>query len=70
MAVSEITTFSSNEIRSWLKDQTSSTLNPVQAQAQRLQDEMRDSIENFADVGKMLVDKRPGGFSRETREFT
>lgn len=56
MDVSEVRNFSSNDIEGWLKDQTSSTLTPVQAQAQKLRDEMRDAIHNFADVGKMLVD--------------
>lgn len=54
--MSEATTFSSDNIEGWLKEQTSSILTPVQAQAQKLRDEMRDSIESFADVGKMLVD--------------
>ncbi len=56
MDVSEVTNFSSNDIEGWLKDQTSSTLTPVQTQAQKLRDEMRDSVQNFAGVGKMLVD--------------
>jgi hypothetical protein len=56
MAVSEVVTFSSNDIEGWLKEQTSSILTPVQAQAQKLRDEVRDSIESFADVGRMLVD--------------
>ncbi len=54
--MSEVTSFSSSNIENWLKDQTSSILTPVQAQAQKLRDEMRDSIESFADIGKMLVD--------------
>jgi hypothetical protein len=54
--VSEVVTFSSNDIEGWLKEQTSSILTPVQAQANKLRDVMRDSIENFADVGKLLVD--------------
>jgi len=56
MGVSEVTIFSSNDIESWLKEQTSSILTPVQAQAQKLRNEMHDAIQNFADVGKMLVD--------------
>jgi len=55
-AVSEVTNFSSNDIEGWLKEQTSSILTPVQTQAQKLRDDMRDSIQSFADVGKMLVD--------------
>jgi len=54
--VSEVTNFSSNEIGGWLKEQTSSILTPVQAQAQKLRDEVRDSIQSFADVGRMLMD--------------
>ena len=56
MVVSEVTNFSSNDIEGWLKEQTSSILTPVQTQAQKLQNEMRDAIQSFADVGKMLVD--------------
>ena len=54
--MSEVTNFSSNDIEGWLKEQTSSILTPVQAQAQKLRDDTRDAIESFADVGKMLVD--------------
>jgi len=54
--VSEVTNFSSNDIEGWLKEQTSSILTPVQAQAQKLRDDTRDAIQSFADVGKMLVD--------------
>jgi hypothetical protein len=56
MVMSEVRNFSSDAIESWLKEQTSSILTPVQAQAQKLRDEVRDAIESFADVGKMLVD--------------
>ncbi len=54
--MSEVTSFSSNEIESWLEEQTSSILTPVHAQAEKLRDGMRDSIQSLADVGKMLVD--------------
>ena len=54
--MSEAKNFSSDDIEGWLKEQTNSTLTPVQTQAQKLCDEMRDSIQNFAEVGKMLVD--------------
>jgi hypothetical protein len=56
MVVSEVTNFSSNDIESWLKEQTNSILTPVQTQAQKLRDDMRDAIQDFADIGKMLVD--------------
>ncbi len=54
--MTEVTTFSSTDIESWLENQTSSILTPVQAQAQKLRDDMRNAIQNFADVGKMLMD--------------
>jgi len=55
-AMSEVTTFSSNDIESWLNEQTSSILTPVQAQAQKLRDDMHDAIQNFTDVSKTLLD--------------
>lgn len=54
--MSEAKNFSSDDIEGWLKEQTNSTLTPVQTQAQKLCDEMRDAIQNFAEVGKLLVD--------------
>ncbi|MBN1357262.1 hypothetical protein JW988_00680 [Candidatus Bathyarchaeota archaeon] len=54
--MSEATNFSSADIEGWLKEQTNSTLTPVQTQAQKLCDEIRDAVQNFAEVGKMLVD--------------
>jgi hypothetical protein len=49
-------TFSSNEIASWLENETSSTLTPVHEQAKKLQDVMREAIQDVADVNKMLLD--------------
>jgi hypothetical protein len=54
--VSEVTTFSSSDIESWLKEQTSSILTPVHAQAQKLRDDMHMAIQNVTDVSKMLLD--------------
>ncbi len=54
--MSEVQNFSSNDIESWLKEQTSSILTPVQAQAQKLRDSMRDALQSLADVSKMLLD--------------
>jgi peptidoglycan hydrolase CwlO-like protein len=54
--MSETMQFSSNEIKSWLENQTSSILTPVHEQAKKLRDNMRDSIQDVADVGKMLLD--------------
>jgi hypothetical protein len=48
--------FSSTEIRGWLQNETSQTLTPVHAQAQRLRDEMRTALQSEADVSKLLLD--------------
>ena len=54
--MSEAIKFSSNDIESWLENETSSVLTPVQEQAKKLRDDMSDAIENVTDVGKMLLD--------------
>jgi hypothetical protein len=54
--LSETTQFSSNEIKSWLENETSAILTPVQEQAKKLRDNMSDSIEDITDVGKTLLD--------------
>jgi hypothetical protein len=54
--LSEVVNFSSNEIKSWLEDETSSILTPVHEQAKELRDDMRDAIQNVADVSKMFLD--------------
>jgi hypothetical protein len=48
--------FSSNEIKGWLENETSSILTPVHAQAQKLRDEMRTALQSVTDVSKMLLD--------------
>jgi len=54
--LSETTQFSSNDIKSWLEKETSTILTPVHEQAKKLRDDMRNSIQEVADVGKMLLD--------------
>jgi hypothetical protein len=54
--LTETTSFSSNEIKHWLEKETSSTLTPVQAQAKKLRDEMKLSLESLDDVCKSLLD--------------
>ena len=54
--MSEVKQLSSNDIKSWLKNETSSILTPVHDQAEKLRDGMRDAIHEVADVGKMLLD--------------
>jgi hypothetical protein len=54
--VPEVANFSSNEIKRWLEDETSSILTPVHAQAKELRDDMRDVIQNLEEVSKMLLD--------------
>jgi hypothetical protein len=43
-------------MRRWLENETSQTLTPVHAQAQRLRDEIRTAIQNEADISKLLLD--------------
>ncbi len=54
--MSEVVTFSSDEIKSWLENETSSILTPVHAQAKKLRDDMRDAIQSLTDVSKMLME--------------
>lgn len=48
--------FSSTEIQSWLETETSSTLTPVQEQAQKLRDETQAALQSINDASKMLLD--------------
>jgi hypothetical protein len=48
--------FSSSEIKGWLENETSSTLTPVHAQAQKLCDETRMALQGVTDASKMLLD--------------
>ena len=54
--MSEAIKFSSNDIKSWLENETSSVLTPVQEQAKKLRDDMRNAIQDLTDVSKMLLD--------------
>jgi len=47
---------SSDEVKRWLENQTSSILTPVHAQAKKLRDDMNTSLQAVADVSKMLFD--------------
>ena len=47
---------SSDEVKRWLENKTSSILTPVHAQAKRLRDDMNDAIEAVRDVSQMLLD--------------
>jgi hypothetical protein len=54
--MSEDVKLSSSDTRSWLEKETSSILTPVQDQAKKLRDHMRDAIQNVTDVGNMLLE--------------
>jgi hypothetical protein len=54
--VSEVIQFSSNDLKSWLENETSTILTPVHAQAKKLRDDMRDAIVSVTDVSKMLLE--------------
>jgi hypothetical protein len=54
--MSEAIKFSSNDIKSWLENETSSVLTPVQEQAKKLRDDMSNAIQDVTDISKMLLD--------------
>jgi hypothetical protein len=54
--LSETLKFSSHNIKSWLESETGSIFIPVHANAQKLTDQMRGSLENLTDASKMLLD--------------
>jgi hypothetical protein len=54
--MSDVIQFSSNDIKGWLENETSSILTPVHAQAVKLRDEMRDAVQNEMDISKMLLE--------------
>jgi hypothetical protein len=54
--MSEAVQFSSNDIESWLKNETSEILTPVQEQAKKHLDDMANSVHEVAGVGKVLLD--------------
>lgn len=47
---------SSDEVKHWLENQTSSILSPVHAQAKKLRDDMNMSLQGVGDVSKLLLD--------------
>jgi len=47
---------SSDEVKHWLENQTSSILSPVHAQAKKLRDDMNMALQGVGDVSKMLLD--------------
>jgi hypothetical protein len=56
MSEAEAIQFSSDNIRSWLQDKTGSILTPVQEQAKKRRDDMRDAIQTVTEVSKTLLD--------------
>ena len=55
-SLSETLKISSANIKSWLESETGSIFTPVHSKAQKLLDDMRKSLENLADVSKMLLE--------------
>ena len=55
-SLSEILKFSSANVKGWLESETGSIFIPVHSKAQKLLDDMRKTVENLADVSKMLLD--------------
>lgn len=55
--MSDLTKFSSRDIKGWLEKETSSIFIPVHTKAQKLQNETKRALENVADVCKTLLEK-------------
>ena len=54
--MSQTEKFSSEQIKTWLETETSSILPPVQKQAQKLLNEMSQSLQSLSETSKMLLD--------------
>jgi predicted nucleic acid-binding Zn-ribbon protein len=54
--LSEALKFSSSSVKGWLERETSSIFVPVHTKAQKLFDEMRESLESLRDASKILLD--------------
>jgi hypothetical protein len=54
--LSETIQFSSNQIRQWLEEQTSTILTPVHTQAKKLTDDMNNQMQIVNEISKMLLD--------------
>jgi len=55
-SLSEVTKFSSRDIKPWLEKETSSIFIPVHEKAQKLLEEMRNALEDVAEISRMLLD--------------
>ena len=54
--MSDIQKISLSDMKGWLESETGSIFIPVHERAQKLLDEMRKTLENLADISKMLLD--------------
>jgi len=54
--LSDVTKFSSSNIKGWLESETSSIFIPVHEKAQKSLDEMRRALENLTETSKMLLE--------------
>lgn len=54
--MSEPQKFSSEEVKTWLENETSSLFNPIHTRAQKQVEEMSKSINNLSETSKMLLD--------------
>lgn len=54
--MSEIIEIYSSDIRGWLENETSEILTPVQEEARKLRDEMREAILTVTEINKTLLD--------------
>ena len=54
--LSETSFASINQAKIWLQNQTATTLNPVQAKAKQLREDMEEAMQNLNEASKMLSD--------------
>ena len=54
--MSEIIEISSTDIKSWIENETSEILTPVQEDARKLRDEMRETLLTVTEINKTLLD--------------
>jgi hypothetical protein len=60
---------SSVELKTWLEKETGSILNPVQNQAQKHRDDVRNSIQNLIEASKMLLENSQKEIDKKTKAF-
>ncbi len=67
-SLSEPLKFSSNEVKGWLERETGSIFIPVHEKAQKLIDEMKNVLDNVADICKVLLENSRKEIEKRSRK--